>query len=54
MSANPFAALGEDGPNPVAAKGAKFSFFSFPLLEKKLLTASSKFSPCFWLLFNEE
>jgi hypothetical protein len=28
MSANPFAALGEDGPNPVAAKGAKFlSFF---------------------------
>lgn len=33
MSANPFAALGEDGPNPVAAKGAKFLFFSFPLLE---------------------
>ena len=27
MSANPFAALGEDGPNPVAAKGAKFLFF---------------------------
>ena len=24
MSANPFAALGEDGPNPVAAKGAIF------------------------------
>jgi hypothetical protein len=32
MSANPFAALGEDGPNPVAAKGAKFLsfFFLFP------------------------
>jgi len=52
MSANPFAALGEDGPNPVAAKGAKFLFF--PSLSSKLLTASSKFSPCFLLLFNEE
>ena len=51
MSANPFAALGEDGPNPVAAKGAKFLFF--PSLSSKLLTASSKFSPCFLLLFNE-
>jgi len=30
MSANPFAALGEDGPNPVAAKGAKFLSFFFP------------------------
>ena len=30
MSANPFAALGEDGPNPVAAKGAKFLFFFVP------------------------
>jgi hypothetical protein len=49
MSANPFAALGEDGPNPVAAKGAKFLFFP-----RELLTASGKFSPCFWLLFNEE
>ena len=35
MSANPFAALGEDGPNPVAAKGAKFLFF--PSLSSKIV-----------------
>ena len=50
MSANPFAALGEDGPNPVAAKGAKFLSFFF-LFQGQMLTG---ISPLCWLGVSRE